>query len=198
MPDYFALLNETRRPWLEPETLKEKFLTLSAAVHPDRVHHLSAAERENAQHHYTELNAAYNSLREPRRRLRHLLELELGKKPSDLTQVPDDLMELFFVIGKALRDADAFLAEQEQASSPLIRVQLFERGMDWTETLGKLQQQIGARRAALVEDLKTLDAAWNSPSPPATLAQLEQLSRLFSYFDRWLAQLSERSARLSF
>ena len=198
MTDNFSLLNEPRRPWLEPETLKETFLTRSAAVHPDRVHNLSAAERENAQQRYTELNAAYNSLREPRLRLRHLLELELGKKPSDLTQVPDDLMELFFVIGKNLREADAFLAEKEQASSPLIKVQLFGRGMDWTETLGKLQQQISARRAALVEDLKTLDAAWSSPPAPATLAQLENLYRLFSYFDRWLAQLAERSARLSF
>ncbi len=198
MSDHFTLLNEPRRPWLEPETLREKFLTRSSAVHPDRVHQLSPAERENAQQQYTELNAAYNSLREPRLRLRHLLELELGKKPSDLTQVPDDLMELFFVIGKALREADAFLAEKEQAISPLIKVQLFERGMDWTETLGKLQQQISARRAALIAELKTLDAGWSSPPPPETLAQLENLYRLFSYFDRWLAQLAERSARLSF
>ena len=198
MSDHFALLNEPRRPWLEPETLKEKFLALSAAAHPDRVHHLSPAERENAQQHYTELNAAYNSLREPRLRLRHLLELELGRKPSDLTQVPDDLMELFFVTGRALREADAFLTEKEQALSPLIKVQLFERGMDWTEALGKLQQQIGTRRAALVEELKMLDAVWSSPPAPATLARLENLYRLFSYFDRWLAQLSERSARLSF
>ena len=198
MADHFILLNEPRRPWLEPETLKEKFHALSAAVHPDRVHNLSESERENAQQQYTELNAAYHCLREPRLRLRHLLELELGRKPSDLTQVPDDLLELFFVIGKALREADAFLAEKEQALSPLIKVQLFERGMDWTETLGKLQQQIGSRRARLIDELKILDAVWSSPATTTTFAQLEQLYRLFSYFDRWLAQLSERSARLSF
>ncbi len=198
MSDNFILFNEPRRPWLEPEALKEKFLALSATVHPDRVHNLSPAERENAQQQYTALNAAYNCLREPRLRLRHLLELELGKKPSDLTQVPDDLMELFFVIGKALREADAFLAEKEQASSPLIKVQLFERGMDWTETLGRLQQQINTRRSALVEELKALDADWTWPATPSTLAGLENLYRLFSYFDRWLAQLQERSARLSF
>ena len=198
MSDHFTLLDEPRRPWLEPERLKEKFLALSAAVHPDRVHNLSPAERENAQQHCTELNAAYNCLREPRLRLRHLLELELGRKPSDLTQVPDDLMELFFVVGKALREADAFLAEKEQASSPLIKVQLFERGMGWTETLGQLLQQLGTRRMTLMAELKALDAGWSSPAPPATLARLEHCYRLFSYFDRWLAQLHERTARLSF
>lgn len=198
MPNHFALLNEPRRPWLEPATLKEKFLTLSAAVHPDRVHNLSPAEREKAQQQYTELNAAYNCLRAPRRRLRHLLELELGTKPSDLTQVPEDLLNLFFAIGKAFREVDAFLVEKANASSPLIKVQLFERGLDWTDALGQLQQQIGARRQTLVEELKTVDATWSSPATPATLRQLENLYRLFSYFDRWLAQVQERSAQLSF
>ena len=198
MTDYFTLLSEPRRPWLEPELLKEKFLALSATVHPDRVHNLSAVERESAQQHFTELNAAYNCLREPRLRLRHLLELELGTKPSDLTQVPEDLMALFFEIGKTFREVDAFLAEKAQASSPLIKVQFFERGMDWTEALGKLHQRVSARRDGLVETLKALDSTWSSPAPAELLARLENLYRLFSYYDRWLAQMQERSAQLSF
>ena len=35
MTDYFNLLSEPRRPWLNPEALKQKFLNLSAEVHPD-------------------------------------------------------------------------------------------------------------------------------------------------------------------
>jgi len=198
MTDHFALFKIPRRPWLEPEPLKEKFLDLSATAHPDRVHHLSAAEREAAQQRYTALNAAFNCLREPRLCLRHLLELELGTKPSDLTQVPEDLMALFFEIGKTCRAVDAFMIEKAQASSPLIKVQLFARGMDWTETLGKLQQRLAARRQELVDALKTLDAAWSSPPPPGQLARLENLYRLFSYHDRWLAQIAERTTQLSF
>src|SRR5215472_9636832 len=76
MVDYFALLDEPRRPWLDAEPLKEKFLALSATVHPDRVHNLSETERAAAQERYTELNAAYQCLREPKERLHHLLELE--------------------------------------------------------------------------------------------------------------------------
>ena len=78
MTDFFALLDEPRRPWLESELLKQKFLALSATVHPDRVHNLGDAERAAAQERYTELNAAYNCLREPKDRLHHLLQLELG------------------------------------------------------------------------------------------------------------------------
>ena len=80
--DCFALLGEPRRPWLDAEALKAKFLTRSAEVHPDRVHQSSEADKLAANQRYTELNAAYNCLREPRHRIRHLLELELGQQTS--------------------------------------------------------------------------------------------------------------------
>ena len=75
MTDYFAFFNEPRRPWLDAESLKQKFLALSATVHPDRVHNLGEVERAAAQERYTELNTAYNWLREPKERLQHLLQL---------------------------------------------------------------------------------------------------------------------------
>src|SRR5204862_2338470 len=76
MTDYFALLGEARRPWLDTEALKAKFLTLTANVHPDRVHKAIPAEKQTAHQLYTELNAAFNCLRGPKTRLLHLFELE--------------------------------------------------------------------------------------------------------------------------
>ena len=35
--DHFALLNETRRPWLDADLLKQKFHTLSGSLHPDKI-----------------------------------------------------------------------------------------------------------------------------------------------------------------
>src|ERR1700721_1387663 len=98
MTDCFALFHETRRPWLDPEALKAKFLTLSGQTHPDRFHSAAAGEKEAAGRRFAELNAAYNCLREPRTRLQHLLELELGAKPAELQQIPPDLAEVFMGI----------------------------------------------------------------------------------------------------
>src|SRR4051794_20311166 len=109
MLDYFALLDEPRRPWIEPDQIRSKFLTLSAQVHPDRVHGADEATRQAAQARYAELNAAYNCLREPRDRLRHLLELELGAKPKDVQGVPPDLMALLMEVSRLCREVDAFL-----------------------------------------------------------------------------------------
>lgn len=197
MTDYFALLNQSRRPWLEAETLKARFHTLSAEVHPDRVHQSSDRDKLVANQHYTELNAAYHCLLEPRSRIRHLLELELGTKPSDLTDVPDDLMELFFSASKVFRAVDAFLTEKARATSPLLQVQFFERGQDWVERLGTLRETISPRRDALLEELKALDGGWAAAMPKPTQRLLE-IWRLLSFYERWLGQIQERVAQLSF
>jgi DnaJ-domain-containing protein 1 len=195
--DHFALLAEPRRPWLDAEALKSKFHTLSAEVHPDRVHAAALAEKLAAQQHYTELNAAYQCLREPRSRIRHLLELELGTKPSDLTNIPEDLMNLFFAVGKQLRETDALLTEKAAATSPLLQVELFERAQTAVTPLRELQEQIAARRDLILAQLKAVDADWDRSERKPT-AELLTIWRWLSFYDRWLGQLHNRVAQLSF
>jgi DnaJ-domain-containing protein 1 len=197
MTDNFFLLNEPRRPWLDADSLKTKFFALSSEVHPDRVHNASEGDKLAANQRYTELNAAYQCLHEPRSRIRHLLELELGAKPSDLTTVPDDLMELFFAVGKVFREVDAFLVEKSRATSPLIQVQLFERGMERVEQLNDLSRKISPRRETLLDELRVLDSNW-SPQSAAHTDRLLNIWRLLSFYERWLAQIQERIAQLSF
>ncbi len=204
MTDCFALFEEAHRPWLEPDSLKKKFLSLSAQMHPDRVHKGNEMEKNAAHTRYLEINSAYNCLRDPKERLRHLLELERGSKPNDLQQVPPDLMNTFMEVSQLCRDSDAFLGEKAKVSSPLLKVQLFERAQAWTEKLTKLQGALNGWHERLVADLKAVDAKWHSDlrlnlsSRNSALDQLEELYRLFSYFNRWSAQIQERIARLSF
>src|SRR5471030_2670727 len=133
MTDHFALLTGPRRPWLDADLLKQKFLALSANAHPDRIHSDSEADRADATKKFTELNAAYNCLAEPKLRLLHLLELELGAKPKDIQQIPAALADLFAEVANNCRNSDGFLVEKNKATSPLLQVQLFKRGHDWIE-----------------------------------------------------------------
>lgn len=200
MTDYFLLLDEPRRPWVDPELLKKKFLALSAAVHPDRVHTSGPEEKRAAQQRYAERNQAYNHLRYPKERLQHLLELETGTKPQQVQQVPSDLMEFFSQVGQLFKQTDAFLCEKARTSSPLLQVQLFETGQEWTEKLNVMQQQLNHRQEQLIAELKELDAQWGRPDQNAKMAilcRLEELSRLFSYFARWQNQIQEKIVQLS-
>src|SRR5579871_148223 len=103
MVDYFSLLGESRLPWLDVDRLKEKFLALSAPIHPDRVHNAPEAERTAAGKQFSELNAAYNCLRDTKERLRHLIELEAGARPRDIERVPPELLEYFADVGNLCR-----------------------------------------------------------------------------------------------
>lgn len=204
MPDYFALLNEPRQPWIDPEELKQKFLALSSQTHPDRVHGAPEAERLAASRRYAEINSAYNCLREPKDRLRHLLELELGAKPVDIQRVPEEVMNTFFEVGQLCKEADRFLAERGKVSSPLLKVQWFERGQEWIERLNQMGQKINGRRDELLQELKSLNPLWesatasNASREKLPLARLDEIYRLLGYLGRWSEQIQERVVQLSF
>ena len=199
--DCFTLLNEPRRPWLDADLLKQKFLALATVAHPDRVHNASDSDKAEATKRYTQLNAAFNCLAEPKLRLLHLLELELGAKPKDIQTIPAALADLFAEVANSCRSADDFLAEKSKATSPLVQVQLFERGQDWVEKLNGLQRKLNELREKSSRELKALDAEWISAdavSRREILPKLEELYRLFGYFNRWNNQIQERVVQISF
>lgn len=197
MTDNFALLDEPRRPWLDENLLKEKFLALSSKVHPDRTHRATPSERKDADASYAELNAAYNCLREPKERVRHLLELESGRKPADIQNIPSDLVDFAFAIGQACKTADALLNEREKVTSAILKVQFFERGQACIEKLNSLQHTINQRRDALLAELKRMNADWESSEKSRPLGRLEEIYRLLGYFGRWTEQIQARVIELS-
>lgn len=195
MTDYFRLLDLPRRPWLDPEMVQKQFLARSSVAHPDRVHAATAAEKTGANQAFAELNAAQQCLAEPKRRLLHLLELERGVKPADISTIPSQLADLFATVATRCRETDGFLAEKAKATSPLVRVALFEPAQEWLEKLEVLEQQLAELHRGWQQRLRDLDARWSEADGPdreRLLAELEELYRLFGYHHRWQAQLAER------
>lgn len=201
MIDYFALLGEPRRPWLEAEALKQRFLTLSGEHHPDRTHQAGTEQKAQAQRRYADLNAAYQCLRDPKERLRHLLELERGGKLDQMQNVPTALMDVSLLVGAACRQADALLKEKSDVTSPLLKVGLFEREQEQVQELTSLTKQLDAKREALIAQAKHLDARWETHKTAGAneglMPGLEEVYRLLSYYERWLAHLRERIVQLS-
>lgn len=203
--DNFALLGQPRRPWLDSDALKAAFLERSAAEHPDRVHAEGAAARENATARYAELNAAHQCLREPKDRLAHLLELELGAAPASVQAIPPAAMDLFARVGQTCREADRVLAARAAATSPLVQAQWFSQGLELASQLMELQRQIHLQRDALLAELRAMNDDWNCAPAPGSpgraqalpLRRLEEIYRVFSYTGRWSAQVQERLGHLS-
>jgi len=202
MTDYFALFDEPRRPWIDLEQLKAKFLALTAEAHPDKIHVAAPANREAATRGFAELNSAFNCLREPKERLRHLLELELGSLPKEVHEIPSDLADLFTEIARLQREVNAFLAEANRVKSPLLRVQMFERGQEWMDRLRAVQTCLGERHAGLLQELQAMDAEWvrldcDPVQRGVLLQRVEQIHQRLSFYTRWNAQIQESLVQLS-
>ncbi len=197
MIDYFALLNEPRRPWLDADSLKQKFLGLSANLHPDKVHAKSEGERAAAAKKFAELNAAHHCLVEPKSRLLHLVELETGARPKEIQEIPNELADVFAGVASLCQNVDVFLSQK--SASPLLEAERFERGQEWINRLNELKNKLGVLRRQLEDGLKSLDAVWtrsDRPGRQGLLPAVEECHRLFSYFNRWNSQIQERLTQL--
>jgi len=205
MIDYYALLQLPRLPYLDEEELKQHFLELSSPLHPDRFSQASQAEQQAANERYAELNAAYNCLREPRKRLLHLIELERQSKPPDIQRIPPGTMDLFVEVGQTCRQVDEFLAERSKADSPMLKARLFQAGLEWADKLQTLHQRVNARKKELNDELRAMNDSWIKAPPigdkerlaSLPLERLEQIYRIYSYISRWEEQIQERLVQLT-
>jgi len=202
MTDYFALLGEKRQPWIDPAALKNKFLFLSTHCHPDLVHGQGEQAKQAANKNYVELNAAYQCLSNTRNRLLHLIVLETGTPPRDIQRIPAGTMEYFVEVSQLCKQIDLFLTARGKVSSPLLKVQLFEKGVDWADKISALRKKLNGISRGLEDELKSLNRVWKeTPSSALSQAQpldhLEQIHRTLSFLSRWEAQLQEKSVLLA-
>jgi curved DNA-binding protein CbpA len=202
MTDYFQLLGEKPRPWIDTEGLKNKFLSLSTQCHPDRVHEQGAETKQSANAKYAELNAAYQCLSNTKERLLHLILLESGAPLRDIQRIPPGTMEYFMEVAQMCKQLDLFLTERKQVTSPLLKVQLFEQSLDWSDKISALRKKLTGVSRGLEDELKELNRVWDEAPSPARpqalpLDRLEQIYRTLSFLSRWESQLQEKSVQLT-
>jgi hypothetical protein len=176
MTDYFALLQEERRPWLDPEKLKEKYFALSRVAAPD-----------------APMNEAYRVLSDPKLRLHLLLTLE----GADLTAgrpVPPSVADLFWNTGAVLREAERWLLQNSGTTTALRRsLQEAKRGK-LLGKIGRLNDQLRATYESQLEQLRQLDITWRAS--PNDIQRLVELYDSIAYLTRLLGQTAEKRFQL--
>jgi DnaJ-class molecular chaperone len=192
--DYFGLLNFPRGPWMEAEEVQKRFLELSARVHPDRVHGLSAAEKEEANRKFAELNKAATTLRDHKERLQHLIALETGAASGAAQNISGEFVELFGRVGEVCRKVDLFLGERAKATSPMVQAQLFGRGLELSDSVSDLQAKVAEVKARAEAELRGIGARWGEEQG---MPRVAELAHVFAMVSKWEGQLRERFASLA-
>lgn len=192
MTDFFALLNEPRRPFLDPERIKDTFHRLSRTEHPDQ----PAAPAADSDAGFAVLNQAQATLRDPKSRLRHLLELEHPQvKLSGPSSVPASLADLFAPVHGLLREIDDLLAQKAAAPSSLAKALLARNEFVLRERAEERLAEVDSLQAVTLEELHGFDARWE-PRPPDAAPRLHDFYQRFAYLSRWSEQLRERLFQL--
>ena len=177
MTDYFALLQKERRPWLEPEELKEKYFALSRLAAPD-----------------ARLNEAYRVLSDPKLRLHHLLTLE----DADLAAgrpVPPSVADLFWNAGSLLREAEGWLTLAGGTTTALQRSLTAAERARLQGKISEMNEQLRATYESRLEQLRQLDTRWKAASPN-DVPQLLELYDSIAYLTRLLEQIAEKKFQL--
>jgi len=174
MTDYFALLGEARRPWLDPEKLKGKYFALARERPAD-----------------AELNEAFRVLSDPKLRLHHLLTLE-GAELTAGRPVPPAVAELFWNTGTMLREIEHWLLRNQAAASALARALLQPERGKLEQRLGQLEEQLRATYDAELVRLPRAEVDW-----PNELTQMMERYDSIAYLTRLLEQTAEKRFQLA-
>lgn len=188
--DHFALLNEPRRPWLDADALKEKFHALSAQHHPDVAENNSGVESMD----FAQLNAAYQTLRDPVARLRHLLELEFPQALAEQKQraaIPPDIADLFSRICQLQQALQNFRTRETQASNPVGRALLAPEKLALREQLEITLCAVKEKHHRCLDEIRIIDATWPPPSLDDIATKISALHSQLAYLAKWTKQLRD-------
>ena len=193
MIDYFALLDQPRRPWLDPEAVKQAFHRRTLRAHPDT--HAATAQPTSAEAEFARLNDAHQTLQDPKLRLQHLLALEGHVLGSRFDVVPEEIADLFPQIAETTRAAARAIEKATSASSALTRSLLAGELMQVRSRIDVLLERLNALHESADAALQQISATF-AEGDGAALSALQRLYVRYSFLRRWIAQLEEHRTRL--
>lgn len=159
--------------------LKEKLHRFTAETHPDIAGDSAA---------FATLNAGYSTLKEPKPRLQHLMELEWPGQTTGRQEPPARLADLFMEVGGAQQTYNALRKRETSETSPLARALLAPLKLDLIDRFEEALRRLAAEEELLNQELRVLDSNWISERSYTDIASLYQG---FSYLSKWSAQMRE-------
>jgi curved DNA-binding protein CbpA len=190
MMDAFERLGLERRAVLDEEELKAAWIEQGRAVHPDQAGGDAMLSAE--------VNAAYEVLREPETRLKHLLEVEYPEAAAVWATVPmeEELMQVFMKLGPVLQRVEVFAKKKAAATSALAEALLMGEQMRVQEELEERMEELGALREGLEAGLVEVDVLRGGGDAGKAMEAMRVLRAKSAYVGKWQRQGREALMKL--
>ena len=161
MKDAFAVFEIPPRPWLAPEALHDFFMRRAATFHPD------SNDDASAKDEFLELNAAYQTLKDPVKRLRCFLQIIAKDETAQLEESNADqpqLHLLFAEIAPLKNDLDQFTKKRALATSPVSLALLRHEEQELKNKMTLLNEKLRQEWQTCEAELLELDNKWDDRS----------------------------------
>jgi len=181
--DAFEIFDVDARPIVDVDKLAEEFYDRVASLHPDH--------KTGDLTMFREWNGAYRVLMEPASRLDALLARR-GLQAAPAVP-PEEALEVFTTVGRAVHTADRFLEMNVNNGSAITRAVGFEKKREAFVELASVRGRLNSWRMQLDQQLRDLDDRW----PDVADAELVDLQAAYRFCDTWQWQVEDRIFRLS-
>ena len=174
MTDAFATLELPQTAALTEEQVRAAYFAKS-----------KVPEADNAA-----LNAAFELLVAPDKRLKHLLDIAAPEDAKKWRTVAmgEDMMQLFMALGNARPEAESLIEKRGRALSALSKALLEKQTFSLRDDLEQIGTALDDKRQALDAELPELD---DRDWPRVAEAQAR-----FAYLSKWQAQVRELLLKL--
>lgn len=165
----FELLGLPRRFEIDTERLNAAYRSIARNIHPDRFSGQSPEMVALATRLSAEVNRAYDILKDPVSRAAYMLELAGGPGPSEVRDVPGNLL------------AEVMMMREEIDAA---------RQAGKTASLAAFRRTVAAQREGALEDLAEKADRLSGMSDEERRAYRQALNAI-KYYDNLLAELGE-------
>ena len=186
MTDFFALFEQSRRPWIDPHFVKAKYHQLTRVAHPD-------VNKGESDVSFETINEAYRVLSEPKLRIQHLLALEGQLRTAVDRALPEDLQRLFLQIAELSQKTQRL----HTSTTSALAISLTKNEVsELRSQLERLLEELTGAFEKCLRELREMNGIWDTNRATALL-QLQTLHDRLSYLSRWIEQLKEMQFQLA-
>jgi hypothetical protein len=174
--------------------IADAFATLGlprlAALVPQDIENAYFKKSKDPSEDQQALNAAYQTLVTPDRRLKHLLDLAAPTEAKSWRAVtmPEEMMRLFSRVGSFKTEAESLLKRRDASTSALGRALLEPKLLGLREGGESIAVDLFAALETLTDQLPLLDAALETHSPDAWQSVAKCQAHL-AYLSKWQTQV---------
>jgi curved DNA-binding protein CbpA len=182
--DAFAIFSIPRKAAIDPSQLQASYAALSRGAHPDH----GGSEEAAAS-----VNAAYETLRFPEKRLKHLIEVVApeGAKAWRTVPLDESMMSVFMELGSALDASAKLLERKSKAASALAKALLANEELVLRERLETIGFGLEERKTGMEAGFTQLDERLDSGDETVWKDIAATQARL-AYLANWQTQIRER------